>query len=140
MPAGLVLIIVVGALLLAMFVNADATLRKSQGKRGNAEWRQSVAHDVASVADFFHLTAPRTQIDSAMGRQHDEKVGGNLDELLQQQQSQLAARRARRARATRPAPPPHRRTRRRSSARRRPTTRCGCGSGVTRSRRPSAPS
>ena len=30
MPAGLVLILVVGSLLIAMFLNADATLRKSE--------------------------------------------------------------------------------------------------------------
>ncbi len=85
MPAGLVLLIVVGALFIAMLGNADATLRKSEGKRGNAGWRKAIAGDVATVADFLHLTSPRTRIDEALGRQTKEKVGGNLDELLAQQ-------------------------------------------------------
>jgi len=85
MPAGLVLMIVVGALFIAMLGNADATLRKSDGKRGNAEWRKTIANDIAEVADFLHLTTPRTKLDEAMGRQTKEKAGGNLDELLAQQ-------------------------------------------------------
>ena len=85
MPAGLVLVIVVGALFVAMLGNADATQRKSDGKRGNADWRKSIAHDVAKVSDFLHLTTPRTKIDQAMGRQTNEKVGGNIDQLLAEQ-------------------------------------------------------
>jgi len=85
MPAGLVLVIVIGALLIAMLVNADSTLRKSEGKRGNAEWRTEVAKKVASVSDFLRITSPRSAIDDAMGRQTGGKAEGNLDELLAQQ-------------------------------------------------------
>ncbi len=83
MPAGLVFLIVLGALVIAMFVNADSTARKSEGKPRNAAWRTTVAHDVASVSDFFGLTTPRRSIDSAMGR--SDSVGASLDELLAEQ-------------------------------------------------------
>jgi len=43
MPAGLVLVILLGALLIAMVGSADATLRQSQAKRGNSGWRTDVA-------------------------------------------------------------------------------------------------
>ena len=89
MPAGLVLVVVVGALLVAMVGNADSTLRKSEGKPNNAQWRKDVAGDVASVADFLHLTAPRREIDSAMGR--NDSKGPSLDQLLADQAAQLAA-------------------------------------------------
>jgi hypothetical protein len=91
MPAGLVLIIIVGALFLAMLVNADSTLRKSEGKRNNAEWRREIASKIATVSDFLHLTTPRTKIDEAMGRQTNQDVGGNLDELLAQQAAATGA-------------------------------------------------
>jgi uncharacterized protein len=68
MPAGLVLVVIVGALILAMFANADATLRKSQAKRNNPTWRTTIARDVADVSDFLHLTQPRRDVDDAMGR------------------------------------------------------------------------
>ncbi|MGZ4704964.1 MAG: DUF459 domain-containing protein [Acidimicrobiales bacterium] len=86
MPAGLVLVIVVGALLLAMFGNADATLRKSEGKPRNAQWRTDVADRIASVSDFLHLTSPRSAVDSAMGRTSETKTE-SIDELLAQQQA-----------------------------------------------------
>jgi len=69
MPAGLVLVILLGALLIAMVGSADATLRQSQAKRGNSGWRTDVAEGVAGVADFLHLTAPRRGLDDAMGRE-----------------------------------------------------------------------
>jgi uncharacterized protein len=56
------------ALLVGMFVNADATLRKSEAKRNNSPWRTDVARGVADVADALGLTGPRTAIDDAMGR------------------------------------------------------------------------
>ncbi len=68
MPAGMVLVIMVGALLVAMAINADATLRNSQAKRNNPAWRTDVARDVADLSDFLHLTAPRRALDDAMGR------------------------------------------------------------------------
>jgi hypothetical protein len=83
MPAGLVLAVLVGAMVIAMFVNADSTLRKSEGKPRNAAWRTDVARQLASVADVLHLTAPRQQIDAAMGRS-DGKVE-SIDQLLAEQ-------------------------------------------------------
>jgi uncharacterized protein len=68
MPAGTVLAVMLVGLLIAMFVNADATLRKSEAKRNNPGWRSDIAHDVADVADFLGLTSPRTALDDAMGR------------------------------------------------------------------------
>ena len=68
LPAGTVLVVMLAALLVAMFVNADATLRKSEAKRNNPPWRTDVARGVADVADALGLTAPRTALDDAMGR------------------------------------------------------------------------
>jgi hypothetical protein len=68
MPAGMVLAIMLVALVVAMFVNADATLRKSEAKRNNPAWRTDVARGVADVADFLHLSTPRNRIDDALGR------------------------------------------------------------------------
>jgi len=68
LPAGTVLAIMLVAALVATFVNADATLRKSEAKRNNPRWRTDIARDVADVADALGLTAPRTAIDDAMGR------------------------------------------------------------------------
>jgi hypothetical protein len=81
MPAGLVLVVLVGALAIAMVGNADATLRKSEAKRGNSGWRTEIAKDVAKVSDFLHLTAPRRGIDAAMGRGEKSKT---LEDLLPQ--------------------------------------------------------
>jgi hypothetical protein len=69
MPAGMVVAVMVVALLVAMVVNADATLRKSEAKRNNPAWRTDVARGVADVADALHLTAPRSAVDDALGRQ-----------------------------------------------------------------------
>jgi uncharacterized protein len=68
LPAGTVLAVMLAALLVAMFVNADSTLRKSEAKRNNSPWRTDVARDIADVADLFGLTAPRTALDDALGR------------------------------------------------------------------------
>ncbi len=62
--------------------NADSTLRKSEGKPNNAQWRKDVASDVASVADFLHLTVRGGLLDSAMGR--SDAMGPSLDELAAQ--------------------------------------------------------
>jgi len=80
MPAGLVLIVLIGALVIAMFVNADSTLRKSEGKPRNPSWRTEVAQRLASVSDFLHLTTPRQRIDAAMGRSDGQ--GETIDQLL----------------------------------------------------------
>jgi hypothetical protein len=89
MPAGLVLLVIVGALFLAMLGNADSTLRKSEGKPTNSPWRTDVAKSVASASDFLHLTSPRRSIDNAMGR--SDAKGPTLDELEAQRAAQLIA-------------------------------------------------
>lgn len=68
MPAGLVLMVVALALVVAMFLNAPATLRKSRGKVDNAAWRTSVAEGVNTVSDFFFLDEPRNAVDEALGK------------------------------------------------------------------------
>lgn len=83
MPAGLVLVIVVVALLVATLLNADSTLKKSKAK-GNG-FRQEVAQGVANVSDLFRLNLPRRAIDSAMGRETGPTKG--IDELLSEKQA-----------------------------------------------------
>jgi uncharacterized protein len=68
MPAGLVVVVILGALLVSMVVNANATLRNSQAKRNNPTWRTDVARNVADASNAMGLTEPRTLIDDAMGR------------------------------------------------------------------------
>jgi hypothetical protein len=87
LPAGTVLAIMLVAAIVAMFVNADATLRKSQAKRNNPAWRTDIAHDVAGVADFFGVTGPRTAIDDAMGR-HSSSL--TPEEVLARQRAEQA--------------------------------------------------
>lgn len=67
MPAGLVLIIIVGALLAAMFLNANSTLKKSNAKDKGA-MRQAVAQQVQKASCALHLTAPHDRIDEALDR------------------------------------------------------------------------
>ena len=66
MPAGLVLILVVGSLLIAMFLNADATLRKSEAKGDG--WRNEIAKGIASVSDTLRITSLRGDVDDALGK------------------------------------------------------------------------
>ena len=87
MPAGLVLLIVVLALAVAAFLNADATLRKSKAKGDG--WRQDVAQMVANVSDAVGLNRARSGVDDAMGRTRDNSA--SLDELLAEKQAQAEA-------------------------------------------------
>lgn len=80
MPAGLVLMVVGVALVVAMFLNAPATLRKSRGKVDNAAWRTTVAEGVFEVSDFFGLTAPRDAVDEALGR--NQSTDADVEELI----------------------------------------------------------
>jgi hypothetical protein len=85
MPAGMVLVVVLGALVVAMFLNGDAILRKANGKRDNPAWRIEVAERVSWVSGLFALDEPRNRIDQARGIEQTE--GDNLDELLAEQQA-----------------------------------------------------
>lgn len=83
MPAGFVLVIIVAGLLVAMFVNADATARKSKANLAcDGCWRQTVSSVIADFSDFFRFTSPRQSIDQALGRTQDS--GESTDELKAQ--------------------------------------------------------
>jgi uncharacterized protein len=86
MPAGLVLVLIVGALLVAMVMNADATLRKSKAKGDG--WRNEVAQTVADVSDTFKLTWLRGEVDSALGK--NQGTDTDVEDLLAQQQQEVA--------------------------------------------------
>jgi uncharacterized protein len=88
LPAGLVVVVVAGALVVSMVVNANATLRNSQAKRNNPAWRTDVARHVAKVSDALGLTAPRTAIDDAMGR-HSSNL--TPEQVLARQRAAQAA-------------------------------------------------
>lgn len=64
MPAGLVLAVMLFGMVLAMFVNADATLRKSNAKCADC-WRHTVAEAVSFASGPF--TEPRTALDELRG-------------------------------------------------------------------------
>jgi hypothetical protein len=67
----MVLAVVGGALIIAMFMNADATARKAAAPRGgeaNYSWRQSIATGIASFSDFWRFTGPRERLDQALGK------------------------------------------------------------------------
>ena len=99
LPAGLVLAVGLGALLVSTVVNANATLRDSQAKRNNPAWRTDVAANVADVSNALGLTEPRTVIDDAMGRH-----GSNLtaEQVLAGQRAAQAAARRRAGHGTTP--------------------------------------
>jgi hypothetical protein len=87
MPAGLVLVVVVVALVVAMFLNADATLRKSNAKGDG--WRNEVAHRVADVSDLFKLTWMRGEVDSALGKNQGSDT--DVEDLLAERDAELAS-------------------------------------------------
>src|SRR5262249_33716024 len=62
LPAGLVLFILLGALVLAMFLNANSTFRKSNAK-DKGEWRQSIAANLRNGSCALRLTVPHDRID-----------------------------------------------------------------------------
>jgi hypothetical protein len=86
MPAGLILVLVVGALLIAMVLNADATLRKSDAKGDS--WRNEVAQTVADVSDTFKLTWLRGEVDAALGK--NQGTDTDVEELLRQRDAEIA--------------------------------------------------
>jgi hypothetical protein len=74
MPAGLVLMVVSVGLVMAMLLNAPATLRKSRGKVDNAAWRTTIADGVADVSGFFGLDLFRNELDEALGKNQTEDI------------------------------------------------------------------
>jgi hypothetical protein len=87
MPAGLILIVMVLGLLLAMVLNADATLRKSNAKGDG--WRNGVASVIATVSDTFQFTFIRSQIDASLGKNQGSRI--DAAELVRRQQVAEAA-------------------------------------------------
>jgi hypothetical protein len=91
MPAGLVLIILVGALLGGTLLNADATLRKASAQN-KGPWRVDVAQDVQTLSSLLHTDVPHNQIDQALGHT-DGRVDAtdSADALLAQKRQEEAA-------------------------------------------------
>ncbi len=87
MPAGLVLVIMLLGLSLAMVLNADATLRKSNAKGDG--WRNGVASVIATVSDTFQFTFARSRIDQALGKNQGTRI--DAAELVRRQQEAEAA-------------------------------------------------
>lgn len=89
MPAGLILVVVLLAFVIAGLLNADATLRKSNAKGDGV--RNDIAKVVASVSDTFGFNLLRSSIDDALGKNELSDV--DVEELLRQQ-AELAAQQA----------------------------------------------
>ncbi|MBU6328558.1 MAG: DUF459 domain-containing protein [Acidobacteria bacterium] len=87
MSAGMILIVMVAGLLLAMTLNADATLRKSNAKGDG--WRNGVASVIATVSDTFQFTFLRTRVDAALGKNQGSRI--DAAELVRRQQEAQAA-------------------------------------------------
>ena len=68
MSAGMILVVVVMAMLAALFVNAGAIEHRSRSKN-DGTWRHGVASFFETVASTMGLTAPRTELDEALGRE-----------------------------------------------------------------------
>lgn len=70
LPAGIGLLVVVGALLIGLFLNAEDILRTAQ--RQEQGWMRTVGvglmEPIAAVSDFLYLDRPRQALDAAMGR------------------------------------------------------------------------
>jgi hypothetical protein len=90
MPAGLILVIMLLGLFGAMFLNADATLRKSEAKGDG--WRNEVASIVATVSDGLGVTSLRGSVDEALGKNQGTKI--DVAELLAKQQAAMASQQA----------------------------------------------
>lgn len=89
MPAGLILVVMVLALLVAGLLNADATLRKSNAKGDGV--RNEVARVVASVSDTLRINLLRKSVDDALGKNRLSDV--DAEELVRRQ-AELAAQQA----------------------------------------------
>ncbi|MEZ5143990.1 MAG: hypothetical protein R2726_15945 [Acidimicrobiales bacterium] len=90
MPAGFVLVIVACGLLVAMFVNADATARKSKANLAcDGCWRQTVSSAIADFSDFFRFTSPRQSVDAALAK--NQEAGQSTEDLLAEQRQQVAS-------------------------------------------------
>ena len=87
MPAGLILVVILVAFIIAGLLDADATLRKSNAKGDG--WRNDIAKTVASVSDTLRLNLLRESIDDALGKNQGTKI--DVEELLRQQREAESA-------------------------------------------------
>jgi hypothetical protein len=95
MPAGMVLVVVVAALILAMFLSADSINRKAASRRTNAEWRKTTSEMVANVSKTLKLDAPEKALDNAVAPYigHERKTSdkSTSDLLAERRAAQAAA-------------------------------------------------
>ena len=87
MPAGVILVVMLLALVVAGVLNADATLRKSNAK--GEGWRNDIASSIAAVTDTFGLNYFRNSMDDALGKNQSTKI--DVEELLRQQAEAASA-------------------------------------------------
>lgn len=102
LPAGLVLFILVGSLVLAMFLNASSTFRKSNAK-DKGPWRQEIAANVRNVSCALRLTLPHDRIDEARGSPPGCSSGSGTDADARSAEQILADDRAESAKQQDPA-------------------------------------
>jgi hypothetical protein len=79
MPAGLLLIVIVGTLVLAALLNADATLRKSNAK-DKGPWRHEVAEGTQTLSSALRADVPRQKVDELLG--HDPTGSGDGTDVV----------------------------------------------------------
>jgi hypothetical protein len=86
MPAGMVLVVIVTAMVIAAFTSGTAIERKSNGRPDNSEWRRWTASALASVTGTFRLdvlnNAAEDAVAPALGREQRTSSENNLDQLL----------------------------------------------------------
>jgi len=66
MPAGMVLVVVVMALVASLFLSADSINRKAAGRRDNTEFRRGLADKIAMVSDGLKIDVPARSFDDAV--------------------------------------------------------------------------
>lgn len=86
MPAGLILVVILAAFIIAGLLNADATLRKSNAKGEGI--RNDIASAVATVSDTFGLNLLRKGMDDALGKNQLSSI--DAEELLRQREMEEA--------------------------------------------------
>ncbi len=94
MPAGMVLVVVVAALLVAMFVSADSINRKASSRRNNSDLRKTTANAVASVSEALKLDLPAKSVDDAVAPYigHERKTDNvSSDDIVAQRRAREAA-------------------------------------------------
>ncbi len=94
MPAGMVLVVVVAALLVAMFVSADSINRKASSRRNNSDLRKTTASAVATLSEALKLDTPAKSVDDAVAPYigHERKTDNiSSDDIVAQRRAREAA-------------------------------------------------